>query len=181
MARQGWDIAGLSDAARRCNELAVLARRAGAPVVWTRMMFEPDYSDGGRLISALRPNLAKVGALKRGSGDEELSQLVEPAPGDTIIDKARFSAHYATPLEALLRARGTNEIFVAGVTTSMCVESTVRDLGQRDYRVRVVEDACADFDTQRHENSIGTMGFGFAEIIDFRSAAEAFERDGRHD
>ena len=54
---------------------------------------------------------------------------------------------------------------MAGVTTSMCVESTVRDLGQRDVAVTVVAEACADFDTPRHEAALAAMSFGFASVV----------------
>ena len=160
MARQDRDISAMVAAAKLCNELAKTARTVGAQVAWTRMVFRPDYSDGGELIRTLRPNLARVGALRAGSGDEALSVLVETDPRDIVIDKPRYSALYATSLEAVLRAGGHHRVLVAGVTTSMCVESTVRDLGQRDYETFVVEDACADFDDARHHASIAAMAFG---------------------
>ncbi len=165
MAKQRRTVAHLQRAARQCAMLAAAARRAGTQVAWTRMMFRPDYSDGGVLISTLRPNLARYGALQKGSGDEELSGLVKAEEGDWIIDKARFSALYGTPLEIILRAGAYGRIFVAGVTTAMCVESTVRDLSQRDYEVFVVADACAEFETARHDASLAAMEFGFARIV----------------
>jgi nicotinamidase-related amidase len=165
MAKQDRDISAMVEAARRCNELARQARAAGAQVVWTRMVFRPDYADGGELTRTLRPNLARIGALKSGSGDEELTGLVETDPRDIVIDKPRYSALYATSLEVVLRARGYRRVLVAGVTTSMCVESTVRDLGQRDYETFVFEDACADFDEARHRASIAAMTFGFARAV----------------
>ncbi len=164
MARQDRDISHMARAAGRCNDLAVKARAIGAKVAWSRMVFRPDYSDGGELIRTIRPNLARIGALRGGSGDEALSALVETDPRDIVIDKPRYSALYATSLEAVLRAGGYQRVLVAGVTTSMCVESTVRDLGQRDYETFVVEDACADFDEPRHRASIAAMAFGFARL-----------------
>jgi nicotinamidase-related amidase len=164
MARQDRDISHMVRAAKRCNELAGQARAVGVQVAWTRMVFRPDYSDGGELIRTLRPNLARIGALKSGSGDEELSGLIKTGPRDIVIDKPRYSALYATSLEAVLRAGRYNRVLVGGVTTSMCVESTVRDLGQRDYETFVVEDACADFDEVRHRSSMAAMAFGFARL-----------------
>jgi nicotinamidase-related amidase len=164
MARQGRNIDGLIRSATRCDELAGHARDNGVQVAWTRMVFRPDYSDGGELTRRIRPNLARIGALRSGSGDEELSRLVQTDPRDIVIDKPRYSALYATSLEVVLRSRNYRKVLVAGVTTSMCVESTVRDLGQRDYETIVVEDACADFDDERHRASIASMAFGFAGI-----------------
>src|SRR3569623_2569795 len=164
MAKQERDIGTMVEAARRCNDLAKTARAAGAQVAWTRMVFRSDYSDGGELTRTLRPNLARIGALRSGSGDEALTVLVEIDPRDIVIDKPRYSALYGTSLEVVLRAGGYRRVLVAGVTTSMCVESTVRELGQRDYETYVIEDACADFDEPRHRASLSAMAFGFARL-----------------
>jgi nicotinamidase-related amidase len=172
MARQGRPIADLRRAAQACHLLAADLRAAGVTVIWTRMVFAPDYADGGELIRAIRPNLALIGALRRGSGDEELSSVVTPHPQDVIIDKPRFSALVSTELESLLRDGSYRRVIVCGVTTSMCVESTVRDIGQRDFETYVVKDACADFDMERHEGSMQAMEFGFARIIDSDGARE---------
>jgi nicotinamidase-related amidase len=172
MARQGRPVEDLRRAAQVCDALAGDLRAAGATIIWTRMVFAPDYADGGELIRSIRPNLARIGALRRGSGDEELSSLVSTQPQDIIIDKPRFSALVSTDLETLLRDRGIRRVIVCGVTTSMCVESTVRDIGQRDFETYVVADACADFDTERHLASMQAMEFGFARIIDSNGARE---------
>ena len=143
MAKQGRPIAPMQEAARCCARLADAAHRAAIPVIWTRMQFRSDYADGGRLIRNIRPNLAKIGALQAGTFDAELADGIGYAPGDIVIDKARYSALYGTALEVWLRAMEVARIVVGGVTTSMCVESTVRDLGQRDYEVIVAREACA--------------------------------------
>lgn len=164
MARQGRDIKGLARAVDGGNRLAVAARKEGSRVIWTRMVFAPDYSDGGVLTTKLRPNLVRIGALRRGSGDEDLACACNVKPGDLVVDKARFSALIGTSLGIVLRSSGIRQIIVAGVTTPMCVESTVRDLSQRDYEVTVVADACADFEEDRHQAAIAAMEFGFARI-----------------
>ena len=166
MARQGRDIGALVEALAVGNRVAAEARRRSLPVIWTRMVFAADYSDGGVLTREIRPNLARIGALRRGSGDEALSPACERDESDVVIDKPRYSALIGTSLEVLLRARGIETLYVAGVTTPMCVESTVRDLGQRDYAVSVVRDACADFEPARHDASLAAMAFGFARITD---------------
>jgi len=181
MARQGRDITALQTAARRCDALAVAAREATIPVVWTRMVFRPDYSDGGWLTTDLRPNLVTVGALRAGSGDEELSSLVAPADTDIVIDKPRYSSLYGTPLEVILRSRGIDHVIVAGITTQMCVESTVRDISQRDYKTTVVEDACAEFSRERHDASIAAMEFGFARIVSSEDTRRLFAGGGSND
>jgi nicotinamidase-related amidase len=75
-----------------------------------------------------------------------------------------------------LRALGTERVLVAGVTTSMCVESTVRDLAQRDYDTIVVREACGDFDEVRHAASLDAMAFGFAELVGLDDALGILQR-----
>jgi nicotinamidase-related amidase len=85
---------------------------------------------------------------------------------------ARFSALVDTRLEAILRDGLYRRVLVCGVTTSMCVESTVRDLGQRNFETFVVADACADFDMDVHKASLAAMEFGFARILDSHRARD---------
>ena len=174
MAAQGRAVEPMREAARQCQALAVQARPSGAPVAWTRMMLKPDYSDGG-MITRLRPGLMKVGGLRAGTPDVELCSLVRAEPADLIIDKPRHSSLYMTRLEEILRARRIDRIIVGGVTTSMCVETTVRDLAQRDYEVVVIEEACGDFDAPRHAASLAAMKFGFAHVLPRSAAAAALK------
>jgi ureidoacrylate peracid hydrolase len=170
VALQGRNVSPLRRAAEQCAALARQARAAGVPVVWTRMMFRPDYADGGTIL-AMRPNLARIGALRAGTPDVELSAAAGAEATDIVIDKPRYSALYATPLEAMLRAFGTRRILLGGVTTSMCVETTARDLAQRDYDLQVVAEACGDFDPARHEASLAALAFGFAPVVPLTQAA----------
>jgi nicotinamidase-related amidase len=172
MAKQGRPIETMRHAAVECERLAQLVRASCELVVWTRMVFAPDYCDGGELIRSIRPNLARIGALRRGSGDELFSAVVNPHPDDTIIDKTRYSALVGTDLEARFKDAGIQRVFLCGVTTSMCVESTARDLGQRDFETFVISDACADFDAARHVASLAAIAFGFARLL---TVAEAIE------
>jgi ureidoacrylate peracid hydrolase len=165
MAKQGRDVTPMRAAAEVCEGLARQAHAAAIPVVWTRMMFRDDYGDGGLLTRTIRPNLARIGALRAGTADVELSAAIQTMPGDLVIDKPRYSAVYGTPLEVELRARRIDRILVGGVTTSMCVETTVRDLGQRDYETLVVREACGDFEAARHQASLDAMAFGFARVV----------------
>lgn len=173
VAAQGRDVSTCRAAADRAIELAAAARAASIPVIWTRLVFRDDYADGGRLIRVLRPGLARIGALKIGTPDAEIVPEADVQPGDFIIEKQRYSSFYATGLEAVLRSLDIDSLIVCGVTTSMCVETTVRDAAQRDYRTFVVREACGDFDAERHEASLSAMGFGFADIIGFEQALEA--------
>jgi ureidoacrylate peracid hydrolase len=67
-----------------------------------------------------------------------------PRPGDLIVPKHRYSGFFETSLDSVLRARSVRDLIVTGCTTSICVESTVRDAMFRDYRCVVLEDCTAE-------------------------------------
>jgi ureidoacrylate peracid hydrolase len=56
----------------------------------------------------------------------------------------------------------------------MCIESTARDLAQRDFEVAVIEEACGDFDAERHVASLAALAFGFARVLPLRCAPDLF-------
>lgn len=176
VARQGRDIGTCVAAAARSYELVAAARAAGVRIVWTRMMFRPDYVDGGILVHELRTGMKKVSALRAGTPDVELMPEAKVVDGDIVIDKNRYSAFLGTDLDLVLRNLGARNLLVCGLTTSMCVETTVREASQRDYLPYVVADACADFDTARHTASLAALDFGFARIIDMNTALPALYR-----
>lgn len=173
VARQGRDVSSCRAAARRALTLIPAARHAGLPVLWTRMCYRADYADGGLLVHELRPALKELGALRDGSPDAELVPEADVRGEDLVVAKQRYSAFHGTLLESLLRARDVDTLLVAGVTTSMCVESTVRDAAQRDFRCFVVADACGDFAAERHAASLQAMAFGFAVVFDAKQAIDA--------
>lgn len=178
LARRGRDITAMQAAARSCARLAAAGRAAGVPVIWTRMMLRPDYADGGRMTDDLLPHLKLVGALQRGSRDVELADGLFVDPGDEVIDKQRNSALFGTSLEVHLNARRIQRVIVGGVTTSMCVDTTVRDLGQRDYATFVVREAVGDFDAARHAAALDALAFGFARVISERDCLAALDGAG---
>lgn len=178
VARQGRDVSSCRKAVGRAVELAGAARASGVKVIWTRHVLRADYADGGLLISEIRPRLGQMGALKRGTPDIEITAEVAVPPEDWVIDKPRYSAFVGTDLAVLLAANGLDALVVAGVTTSMCVESTVRDAAQRDIRCFVAEDAVADFDQARHDASLAAIRFGFGRVATSAALADALAAGG---
>jgi ureidoacrylate peracid hydrolase len=176
VAAQGRDVASCWRAAESCLILADGARQAGLRVIWTRHVLRPDYADGGLLVGELRPRLREIGALRRGTPDVEL--VSSPRESDWIIDKPRYSAFLATELDMMLRAHRIESLVVGGVTTSMCVESTVRDAAQRDYRCFVVAEAVADFDHERHLASLAAIRFGFGRVVGSDALVAALQAGG---
>ena len=175
VAVQGRDITPCRDAALRCIALANAARAKGIPVIWTKIALRPDYADGGLMIHEIRPGLKEAGGIKAGTDDAALISEAVVAPEDFVIDKPRNSAFFASNLESLLHALDVRCLMMGGVTTSMCVESTARDAGQRDYRTFVVRDACGDFTQARHDAALDAIAFGFGRAISHNEALAAID------
>lgn len=178
VAGMGRDVSTMKAAAERTVPLADQARNAGMPVIWTQITWRSDYRDGGLTTGVLRPGLKAASALQRGSEDAGLLGGIEPHPGDFVVDKPRYSAFYASPLEVILRSNRIDGILVCGVTTSMCVETTVRDAFQRDYATFVFEDCVADYAGHRHTASLEAMAFGFANVISLNKAMAGIQAGG---
>ncbi len=164
--RIGLPVAALQPAIEPCRELVDLARGCGVPVIFTRYIYRSDYRDGGLLVEELMPALKTERALAAGSVDAELIDELTPQDEDFVLDKNRPSAFYATPLETWLNGLGVKNLVVCGVTTNCCVETTVRDASQRDYRTFVVRDAVAEYDENRHAVALQSMEMLFGHVID---------------
>lgn len=161
----GLPAAALQPAIEPCGRLISAARQAGVPVIYTRYVFRPDFTDGGVMVKELIPDLKKGRCLMAGTDDVEVLDELAPQPGEYVIDKNRPSAFYATGLEPILNGLDVRDLVVCGVTTNCCVETTVRDASQRDYRTFVVEDAVAEYEPDRHQVALKSMGMLFADLV----------------
>ena len=140
------------------------ARGASIPLVFTRYTLKPDYSDAG-LLAQWRPRLKTVGAMVGGTRDWEICEELTPRPDDLIVDKSRYSAFHGTGLAETLRARGVTLVVVTGVTTNMCVESTVRDAFTLDFKVVVLEDCVGAPEEIMQRGPIESFRYGFGDVI----------------
>lgn len=164
-ARTGFPIAAVAGAVQPCIAAIATARSAGVPVVFTRYTYRADFRDGGFMLREKFPMLADVGALIAGSWDQAVIDQLGVNDGDFIIDKNRPSSFHGTPLESYLKGLGVDEVVVCGVTTNCCVETTVRDAAQRDFRTFVLSDAVAEWEEDRQQGALKTMGLLFAHLL----------------
>ncbi len=174
MARIGMPHEALTAALPGCERLVALAREAGVPVIYTRYVYQPGYADGGLLPNEKVPEMTEAEALLVGTWDAEITPSLTPAAGDVVIDKSRPSAFYGTQLEPVLTSQGIRTLVMCGVTTNICVETSARDAGQRDYRVHVVTDAVAEYDQVRNDVALGTIGFAFGWLASVDDVAAAW-------
>lgn len=89
---------------------------------------------------------------------------VQPAEGDPVIAKARYSAFRDTQLDALLRASRIETVVVCGATTDVCVDTTVRDAFMLDYSVVVLSDCCGASTPERHRHALDVLDHFFARV-----------------
>ena len=141
------------------NVLNVLneARDRDMLVIHTREGHRPDLSDvpesklRGGSIGEEGP-MGRI--LVRGEYGHDIVDELTPVEGEVVLDKPGKGAFYQTDLESILINKGIKTILVAGVTTHVCVQSTIREANDRGYRCLMLEDCCAAFDPKDHEDSI---------------------------
>ena len=172
--KAGFPIEGLFSAINPCALLIKSARKNNIPIIYTRYVYKSDYSDGGVLVNDLVPELREHKALLEGTSDIEVIEELKPHDNDIVIDKNRPSAFYAEEFEENLVKLNLKNLVFCGVTTNCCVESTVRDASQRDYKSFIVEDAVAELDPQRNEVALQTMGMLFGSIINVKEVQETW-------
>jgi len=144
----GIDIGGIQAAVAPTRTAVEAARRAGIKIVYLKMGYLPDLSDTGTEDSPHGQGLRRIGipngVLTRGSWGSDILDELAPDEGDTVLYKNRYSGFYRTELDELLQRSGITYLIVTGCTTSVCVESTIRDAFYRDYHCLVLEDCTAE-------------------------------------
>jgi len=148
----GNNVALLRAALGPARAVLDAARGAGMLVIHTREGHRPDLSDlpsakHRRGVASLK--IGDAGTLGRllvrGEPGHGIVPEVAPIDGEPIVDKPGKGAFYATDLEALLRTKGIRSLIVTGVTTEVCVHTTVREANDRGFECLVVEDAVASY------------------------------------
>ena len=161
--KAGIEITDIQQAVAPTRAAVDAARRAGIRVIYMKMGFQPDLSDlgaedvpNGFLFLHLG---VKDGVLARDTWATDIVEELMPGEGEQVIYKTRFSAFYRTELDDLLRSWEVKHLIVTGCTTSICVESTIRDAFFRDYHCVLLEDCAAepmgrDLSRTNHEASV---------------------------
>jgi ureidoacrylate peracid hydrolase len=179
--RVGIDVAGAQAAVAPTACVLAAARRAGMPVVYLTVAFGEPGPDT-RLWNAERAArwVAAAGAdgrtpharvLPAGAQDADILPELAARPGDTIVVKTRHSGFYNTDLHSLLKGLGVTTLVFTGGTTSICVESTLRDAYFRDYRCLLLTDCTAEpignrFLRTNHEATVLLVELVFGWVAD---------------
>jgi biuret amidohydrolase len=182
----GNDVARLAIAIEPCRSVLEAVRRHGLPVVHTREGHRPDLSDAPPAKLERGVPRLRIGApgpmgrvLVRGEPGHDIIAALYPIPGEPVIDKPGKGAFYQTELELILRNRGIENLLVCGVTTEVCVNTTVREANDRGYRCIVLADCCASYFPHFHDAGLAMIkaqGGIFGWVADSRSALTALAR-----
>ncbi len=86
-----------------------------------------------------------------GSREHEIIDELKPQAGDVVINKTSVGAFASTGIDSVLRAMGRDQLYMVGVSTNMCVESTAREAADRGYAVTLVDDACGTIQPEYHD------------------------------
>ncbi len=154
----GNDVGLLKAAIGPCRSLLDAARQAGMLVIHTREGHRSDMSDAFKAkVERGAPSL-RIGQLGpmgriliRGEPGHDIIPELYPQAGEPVIDKPGKGSFYATDLEAILRNRNIESLIICGVTTEVCVHTTVREANDRGYRCLVPGDCCASYSPEFHE------------------------------
>jgi nicotinamidase-related amidase len=154
----GNDVSLLSAAIGPCKALLESARRRRMLIVHTREGHRADLSDAPKAkVERGAPSL-RIGApgpmgriLIRGEAGHDIVPELYPGEGEPVVDKPGKGAFYATDLHSILQNRGIESLIVCGVTTEVCVHTTVREANDRGYRCIVPGDCCGSYFPEFHE------------------------------
>ena len=137
------------------------ARRVGVRVIWVQVT-HPMETNSPAWLRQHAPRAATY--LDTGSDEAQFHPGFGPVGDDLLLTKHRYSAFVGTPLELMLHSLGVQNLIVAGLTTDVCVSSTVRDAFQRDFNVITLRDCTAEVSRARYEAAIEAMGATFGAV-----------------
>jgi len=181
----GNDVSQLARAIKPIGAVLAAARAMGMLVIHTREGHLPDLSDApSSKVQRGAPSL-RIGdpcpmgrILIRGEAGHDIIPALYPDAGEIVIDKPGKGAFYATDLGDVLHKYGIENLLVCGVTTEVCVNTSVREANDRGYRCVVISDGCASYFPEFHEmglKMIKAQGGIFGWVAESSAVLEAMQ------
>jgi len=181
----GNDVSLLRQTIAPTSRVVTAARERGLLVAHTREGHRPDLSDlpaskltRGRLPLRIGDHGPMGRILVRGEPGHDIIPELAPASGEPVIDKPGKGAFHATDLDAVLRNRGITQLIVCGVTTEVCVHTTVREANDRGFDCLVLSDCTGSYFPEFHHAAlamIAAQGGIFGWVADSSSLLAALD------
>lgn len=185
-ATAGMDVSALRRPIPFIRMLLDQARRSGMLVVHTREGHRADLSDcpPAKLVRSRQAG-AEIGSegplgrlLVRGEYGHDLVDELQPQEGEPVVDKPGYGAFHQTDLAQILAARDIRRLYLCGVTTEVCVHSTLREAADRGFECVLVADACGSAHAHLHEAAlqmVAVEGGIFGRVADTRTVINELE------
>jgi nicotinamidase-related amidase len=187
-AALGNDVSLLKAAVEPIRNVLKAARETGMLVIHTREGHRPDLADAPPLNVNRGDPQTRIGApgpmgriLVRGEPGHDIIPELYPVAGEPVIDKPGKGAFYQTDLELMLKNRGIETLMVCGVTTEVCVNTTIREANDRGFRCIALSDGCASYFPDFHAAGLAMIkaqGGIFGWVSDSQKAIAAIAAHG---
>ena len=148
----GNDVSQAQDAIEPTRDVVKLARETDMPVIFTREGHEPHMADCPPSKQNRGQNEVGIGddgpmgrVLIRGEDGHGIIDSLEPHPDEIVLDKPGKGSFYATELNLILQNHGIENLIVTGVTTEVCIHSTIREANDRGYECLLLEDCVGSY------------------------------------
>lgn len=160
VSRDGRDISEAQQMAKRLPALIDAARQAGVLPVFVRCLYT---TEGNRYLSDVwleqaarerKGGFTSIPVCRDGEWEGDWYEDIRPLAGEIVVAKHRYCAFQGTDLELVLRSHGIRTVVLTGVVTNVCVETTARAAFVRDFYVAVVEDGCAAYVPDDHQQTL---------------------------
>ena len=147
------------------KKLADSFHHHGKPVVYIYTAWKPDYSDVAIPLRKMKGKAKEAGALVEGSWGAEIIEELKPNAGSHLVLKKAYGGFFRTTLDQTLQNLGVKRLFMTGVATNFCVETTAREAVAYGYEIVMVSDATATYDPAGYQASLNVMAAGFGDVM----------------